>query len=108
MAFEQIRVLHAIIRIQDIFGRIGGEEFLLALVKTPIDIASNLAERIRLSTESMTIKGPDFNFGFTVSIGITSIEEGDISLEKMQDRCDKALYQAKNKGRNRVVLFKHE
>jgi diguanylate cyclase (GGDEF)-like protein/PAS domain S-box-containing protein len=93
-----------ITRTEDIFGRVGGEEFFLALIKTPIDIASYLAERIRLATEGLTITTSDLSFTLTVSIGITSIEKGDQSLQEMQNRCDEALYKAKKTGRNRVVL----
>ncbi len=93
-----------IIRTEDIFGRVGGEEFVLALIKTPIDVASQLAERIRLATEELTITVSSSSFSLTVSIGITAIEGGDESLQDMQNRCDKALYKAKKTGRNRVVV----
>ncbi len=99
-----VKNISKIIRAEDIFGRVGGEEFFLALIKTPIDVASSLAERIRQATAELTITIADLSFKMTVSIGITAIEKGDKSLLEMQNRCDKALYEAKKTGRNRVVL----
>jgi len=93
-----------IIRTEDIFARIGGEEFILALIKTPIDIASSLAERIRFATENLTINTSNLSFKLTVSIGISSIEIDDQSLEQVQSRSDVALYEAKKSGRNCIIL----
>ncbi len=101
---ELAKNVSKIIRTEDIFGRVGGEEFFLALIKTPIDIAFHMAERVRLATENMLITTPSFSFKLTVSIGITAIEKGDTSLLELQNRCDNALYEAKKTGRNRVVL----
>lgn len=101
---EFAKNISEIIRTEDIFGRVGGEEFFLALLKTPINIAVDMAERIRLAIEGVTITTSNLCFRLTVSIGITSIEKGDSSLQEMQNRCDKALYEAKKAGRNRVVL----
>lgn len=93
-----------IIRAEDIFGRVGGEEFFLTLRKTPLYVALHMAERIRLITENFLITTSDFSFKLTVSIGVTTIKKGDKSLQQMQNRCDEALYEAKRRGRNRVVL----
>ena len=91
------------IRQEDIFGRIGGEEFCLAMVKTRQEVALQLAERIRHETENLTIKTPEAQFKLTVSIGVATLLPEDHSLLVLQGRSDKALYQAKDTGRNRVV-----
>lgn len=92
------------IRAEDLFARVGGEEFVIALPKTPIEAAAAIAEELRAATEQLVIKTPDTTFQLTVSIGVASLHPGDSSLEDIQNRCDNALYQAKNTGRNRVVM----
>ncbi len=91
------------IRQEDIFGRIGGEEFCLAMVKTRQEVALKLAQRIRKETENLTINTGDLHLKLTVSIGVATMLAEDESLLVLQGRCDKALYQAKNTGRNRVA-----
>ncbi|WP_086933083.1 GGDEF domain-containing protein [Agarilytica rhodophyticola] len=93
-----------IIRLGDIFARIGGEEFILSLLNTSIDNALILAERIRRETENLIINTPGQSFSLTVSIGVASHRKENTTLEQIINHCDKALYQAKQEGRNRVVL----
>lgn len=93
-----------IIRSEDIFGRVGGEEFFLFLLKTPKDAALKVAEKIRFTTDNLTITASNISIKMTVSIGVTSIHNGNDSLQQIQNRCDEALYKAKKTGRNCVVL----
>ncbi|MDH5601204.1 MAG: GGDEF domain-containing protein, partial [Gammaproteobacteria bacterium] len=88
-----------IIRKTDIFGRIGGEEFMLILPETPLTAACDFAERIRT-----TIEQKDFDIvkNVTISLGVTQCVEEDNILPLFK-RADIALYTAKNDGRNRVV-----
>lgn len=88
-------------RKSDIQGRFGGEEFIVICPQTTCKQALVLAEKIRVSVEN-------FNFEQigtkTISLGISSFEENDTE-EDLIKKADIALYQAKNSGRNRAVLF---
>jgi len=88
------------IRVEDSFSRWGGEEFVLLLSDTALQNAKDIAENLRLVIEKF-----DFNIdkNLTCSFGVTVGDEGDTS-ESLFERVDKALYKAKNSGRNRVVV----
>ena len=88
------------IRSGDSLGRWGGEEFLCLLSGTPIEGAQLVAERIR-----RLVEGHDFGRAghITISIGVTEATSED-TLESLFIRADKALYEAKNGGRNRVCV----
>ena len=91
------------IRKTDILGRIGGEEFAILLVETNYTDAIEIAERLRLSVENIELfadKGVQVNL--RISVGITKYNLDEDSLEGLMIRSDKALYIAKNEGRNRV------
>lgn len=90
------------IREADIFGRLGGEEFALMLPETPIEQAGILAERIRRATESLRIPIDGQEMRITVSIGFAEIGNDDHALENALRKADRALYQAKEEGRNKV------
>lgn len=93
-----------IIRIEDIFGRIGGEEFCITMAKTDKEIAFKTAERIRKAVDAMQISFARIKFKITVSIGLATAEKKDKSLDSIAKRADKTLYKAKASGRNRVCL----
>ncbi|MBE0494856.1 MAG: transporter substrate-binding domain-containing protein [Campylobacterales bacterium] len=88
-------------RTTDIFGRWGGEEFLLICKETDANGAEILAEKIKA-----TLKRTEFeHVGHkTASYGITQFKEGD-TIESAFIRADKALYCAKSKGKNRICTF---
>lgn len=85
----------------DSFGRVGGEEFSIILPNTNIEGAQHVAERIRQKVESGTLTYENHTIHYTVSIGLTLNHKDDQSLTLME-RADKALYLAKNSGRNKV------
>ncbi len=87
----------------DIFGRIGGEEFALALPETTLQDAFGVAERIRATLEKTVISHKDLSFSITTSIGVCEYKKDD-TLESLLQRGDLAMYQAKESGRNRVCL----
>jgi diguanylate cyclase (GGDEF)-like protein len=89
----------------DIFGRFGGEEFLVFLPDTEIRGAVIVAERLRESIAKATILITRQNILVSVSIGVASYKSGDKTIDAMIQRADTALYQAKNQGRNRVVVY---
>ena len=88
-----------LIRTADIFGRIGGEEFVLILPDTDMKSAREFAERIRLCIENE--KFPEVKH-ITISLGVTECIKED-KLHPLFKRADIALYTAKNDGRNRVA-----
>lgn len=94
------------LRDSDVFGRLGGEEFCVLLQQAHRDEALNVAERIRQCIQDLSFKDPAGElFSLTVSIGVTNNLEGDERLANLLERADKALYQAKQTGRNKVVWF---
>ncbi len=91
------------LREYDILGRVGGEEFAVALPNTGLDGAKVIAERLRAAVEELVIRPARGDlFDLTVSIGIAVLAEDDSTVTGLLDRADKALYMAKNAGRNRV------
>lgn len=90
------------LRISDIFGRYGGEEFLIICPKTNKNSAFILAEKLR-----MIVKDFEFNkVGYkTISIGIADLKRDD-TIESLFEKADEALYEAKNSGRNKSVISK--
>lgn len=91
------------IREQDMFGRLGGEEFCLMMPETPLGEVLNACERLRDICSETKISTNNHEINFTVSIGVVEIDETDTSFEKMLKRADAMLYKAKETGRNRVV-----
>jgi len=89
----------------DVVARLGGEEFAIMLPETSVADAAEVAERIRLVVENTKVKSlNEEEFSFTVSIGVTEQLAGEMSEEKLVGLADEALYQAKESGRNRVVI----
>jgi diguanylate cyclase (GGDEF)-like protein len=91
------------LRKSDIFGRIGGEEFAIALVETKAEAAAEVADRLRrrLADEQILVEG-GIPIKFTVSIGMTNARREDDCLDDLIKRADTAMYLAKKRGRNRV------
>ena len=104
------KVIRGQLREYDIAGRYGGEEFSILLPFTKINEAQMVAERLRQTVENKVINiskvAPDCeekNIKITLSLGIYEIKEND-SDDDLMKKADKALYQAKNTGRNKVVI----
>ncbi len=91
----------------DVIYRYGGEEFVILLRNTDKSGATLLAERIRAAIESIMFKYDSFDIRITASAGLTTMLEDD-DLSGLLDRCDKALYDAKQQGRNRVVVAEND
>lgn len=83
--------------------RFGGEEFVVVLNQTNKKGAITTAERIRKHIEEMTTTYGDHSIDMTASIGVSCLQEDD-TLQTLFDRADKALYEAKDKGRNQVMF----
>lgn len=105
------------VRSSDIVARYGGEEFAIILPDTGIQIAHEVAERIRKEVESQKLIIDDNTLSTTVSIGLASLSQiihqsgvdhkDLLHLDKiLLNKADEALYQAKQTGRNQVVIQK--
>ena len=91
------------LRMVDIIGRVGGEEFAILLPETTEQEAIRVAERLRQAIANAKIPlGHGLPLSITVSIGITSLMSKDDNIDVLLSFADKALYEAKNAGRNRI------
>jgi len=96
-------VISQLIRNEDIFARYGGEEFVILLRDTDEEKAFVFAMRIRRAVEKHEFKFQDKIIPITVSIGISTLKDGNFKTpEEMFRVADEYLYKAKNNGRNRV------
>jgi len=93
------------VRTYDIVGRIGGEEFLVISPGVEIEVAVGLADRVRRQVSELEFEQGAEKIAVTMSVGATSLESSDLSVVSMMKRADRALYQAKDEGRNRVVVL---
>lgn len=94
-----------IVRENDVFGRFGGEEFLVVLPGAGKNAANSLAERIRdrISCMEVELPGRGGTMHMTVSIGTATFPDDSDEIEGVVKAADTAMYQAKNSGKNRVV-----
>ena len=101
---ELTRRVSEALRETDVQGRWGGEEFLVLATHTDAQGAAELAERLRESVAQSPFEGVG---PVTISLGVAACEPGE-AVEHLEGRVDKALYAAKEAGRNRVVVAKPE
>ncbi|WP_048956285.1 sensor domain-containing diguanylate cyclase [Enterobacter bugandensis] len=96
------------VRPQDIAARIGGEEFVLMLANTSAEDAYQVAERIRLKLSGFDKISSEGQLPepITISMGVFTATSSSVSAEACVESADKAMYEAKETGRNRVVVFK--
>lgn len=90
----------------DTTARFGGEEFICLLPETDINAAFDIADRFRKIVESLSISKPS-HLQFTVSIGISTYEEGD-NQDSLFRRCDEAVYTAKAAGKNNCKIYQEK
>src|SRR5581483_6891427 len=93
------QVLTAALRASDFAARYGGEEFLVLLPETSRDGALTLAEKLRAAIEQAVVPGVG---GLSASLGVAVYPEDAIETDQLVRQADRALYLAKNRGRNRV------
>lgn len=90
----------------DIISRNGGEEFSVILLDCPYERALEIAERIRKNVENTPIElSNKTKINITISIGVASYPNPISNLDMLRESADKALYEAKKTGRNKVVSF---
>lgn len=96
------RLIKSKLRTTDIFGRLGGEEFAILVHLTPFNSALHLAERLREMVANTSLAFESKQINFTISIGATNLSKADIEINEALGRADKAMYEAKSEGRNRI------
>lgn len=90
-------------RPNDLFGRIGGEEFAALLPNTTQEDSVRLAERVRAAVESASHRVREHTIRATVSVGVVALSNGaTVDLIELLKAADQALYRAKDAGRNCV------
>lgn len=94
------------LRSEDVLARIGGEEFAIVLPDTDIEQAAHIAERIRQQQDEIRLMGNwSGELTVQVSVGVAVKFKEDSDFDVLFSRADKALYSAKNNGRNQVYCF---
>ena len=99
--------LSSCLRRGDLIGRYGGEEFAVLLTETDIEGALQVGEKMRQHVMAQEFKNISMTFGVTISIGVATNLNEETALE-MLETADKAMYVAKNDGRNRVEILTRE
>lgn len=102
---EVSAVLEESVRASDLVYRYGGEEFLIALPETKEDGAIRVADRMRRAMEDAQIPHPESSASewVTLSFGVSQVGSSTETVPETIERADRALYKAKEDGRNRVV-----
>jgi len=109
---ESATLVKSLVRKEDIFGRFGGEEFVIILPNTEAKVAYELAERVRLGVMNhVFIIDYDSTEGKkrvqhkqTISVGVTQLSKDIRTPEELLESADKKLYNSKQSGRNRVTI----
>ena len=99
---EFCNIINDIINKKSIFGRVGGEEFIIIFTDENINEAYNIADSIRIKCEASKIETPIQTINFTVSFGLSQKENLD-SIDKIIQQSDKLLYKAKKSGKNKII-----
>jgi diguanylate cyclase (GGDEF)-like protein len=113
---RMVAIIKEQVRACDIVARYGGEEFVVALPCTSLEVAQEIAERLRLIVSSEKHNFYDNELSISMSIGLTTLNDIDLDVHHdsvkisklMLDRADKALYFAKENGRDRVIVYTPE
>ena len=101
---EFTKTVSSLLRKSDMFGRIGGEEFCILLQNTSAEGAALFAQRVCKTVEDMKVQTGDKVLHITVSIGMVTLTDEEC-IEDLIEKSDKALYQAKENGRNQVKVY---
>lgn len=93
------------LRPYDIVGRLGGEEFAMMLIDCNLKRAEEIAERLREHVAKNAIEIASGKIHISISIGLSRVESDDLQVQDALKRADKALYHAKDRGRNCVKVY---
>ncbi len=92
------------LRKQDIVARWGGEEFCILLPDTDAETALGVAEKLRREIADCEAPPADSTLAISTSIGVSEVRGSDTNHDQVLERADRALYEAKRAGRNRVCV----
>jgi len=96
--------IRSVVRSADLFCRLGGEEFVIVMLDTPLVLACRIAERVRCAVESEPFKIDASGRALPITVSIGLAERGsEANPDALVRRADKALYDSKSAGRNRVT-----
>lgn len=95
-------VVAQLTRAEDIFGRVGGDEFVVFMPYSDLRGATALAERFREAIATSPLHYEDSEMTITGSFGVATLDESDESPLDLLDRADRALFDAKKMGGNAV------
>lgn len=98
-------VLRTSLHTNEVFGRYGGEEFLVLFPDYSMDQARQAAERLRAALREQRMRVDDQDVCVTLSLGLASYEAGDVLFDQVARRADIALYVAKTQGRDRIEVY---
>jgi len=90
---------------REIFGRYGGEEFLVLFPDMTMDQARQASEKLRASLRDQPLRIDDQDVSVSLSLGLAGYESGDVLFDQVARRADIALYVAKTQGRDRVEVY---
>jgi diguanylate cyclase (GGDEF)-like protein len=96
------KIIQQLLREHDLFGRVGGEEFLILLPSTDQVSALEIAERIRAEVAKTDIVVASASLKSSISLGVSS-NHSEHTLSQLVSLADKALYEAKRSGKNKAV-----
>jgi len=100
-----VTVLRSVLREQDLLCRAGGEEFCILLPDTGEHGATTVANRLRIALEQTPFVWAETRWPLTASFGLAVFTPGSDDPETLLQRADRAVYHAKERGRNQVVLL---
>ena len=92
-------------RVTDFIARFGGEEFVIIMPNSDLKQIAAPLEKIRKTIKAIPFKFKSKNLRITISLGASQFKVND-SIVEVFDRADAALYEAKNSGRDRIILKK--
>ena len=97
--------LRTALHTREVFGRYGGEEFLVLFPDMTLEQAKLGSERLRVALSEQRMRVEDQDVTVTLSLGLASYESGDVLFDQVARRADIALYVAKTQGRDRVEVY---
>ncbi|MFN4101224.1 MAG: sensor domain-containing diguanylate cyclase [Pararhodobacter sp.] len=97
------RAVQRELRVEDSFGRVGGEEFAILVANADAMTAADVADRVRRAVERLTFPGFE-QVKITSSFGVAEANDSLLDVEDWTDRADAQLYAAKSSGRNRICI----